>query len=178
MMKRLGREDLVAHTPYKGVTLTPVGRRLALDVIRRQRLWECFLVDHLKLGWPSVYDLACSLEHATPAEVTEALAAYLGHPTTCPHGNPIPSRAGAVEPARGVPLDTLPLGRACRILSIDDENTEVLAYLHERDLLPQQTLTLVEAAPLDGPLTLQLGDTHVILGLNLASRIRVEPLAS
>jgi Fe2+ transport system protein FeoA len=54
----------------------------------------------------------------------------------------------------------------------------VLAYLHERSLLPQQTLTLIEAAPLDGPLTLQLGDTHVILGLNLASRIRVEPLAS
>jgi DtxR family Mn-dependent transcriptional regulator len=177
MMKRLGRDGLIAHTPYRGVSLTAEGRRLAYNVIRRQRLWERFLVDHLNLCWHNAYDLACTLEHATPAEVTEALAAYLGQPGTCPHGNPIPNSAGELEAAAGVLLDSLRPGRRARILALEDESPDVLAYLSQRGLLPGASLAVVEAAPLDGPLTIQLEHGSVALGLGLAARIRVEPLA-
>jgi DtxR family Mn-dependent transcriptional regulator len=177
MIRRLDREDLVARTPYKGVSLTPIGRQLAFNVIRRQRLWERFLVDHLKLCWSGVYDQACTLEHATPAAVTEALATFLGHPATCPHGNPIPDTLGELEDARGTSLDSLPLGHSARILAVADDNAEVLAYVYKLGLLPGQTITLLEVAPLQGPLTVQLGETSVMLGLNLACRIRVQPLS-
>jgi DtxR family Mn-dependent transcriptional regulator len=176
MMQRLAKQSLVAHTPYKGVTLTRDGRGLALDVIRRQRLWECFLADHLKLDWTRLYELACDLEHATAPDVAEALDAFLDHPATCPHGNPIPSAAGKMETLDGVPLDTVPVGQTARILAIQEGSAEVLEYLHKRDVLPGRIVTVTEAAPLQGPLTLQLGDTEVALGLNLASIVLVEPL--
>src|SRR5690606_25434297 len=87
MMRRLGEQGLVTHTPYKGVTLTKQGREVAANVIRRQRLWEVVLYEHLNIEWAKVYELACSLEHATAPEVTEALAEFLEHPETCPRGN-------------------------------------------------------------------------------------------
>ena len=107
----LAAQGLVTHLSYKGAALTESGRPLAYNVIRRQRLWECFLYDQLKLEWESVYEVACDLEHATPLGVTEALAAYLGDPTWCPHGNPIPGPEGTLEPLQGIPLSRLPPGR-------------------------------------------------------------------
>lgn len=177
MMKRLGRDNLIEHTLYKGVTLTPTGQQLAYNVIRRQRLWERFLSDHLKMEWSRVHELACMLEHATPTDVTEALATYLGNPTHCPHGNPIPSDTGEIPSKFGLTLDQLQIGKTARILSVEEDNAEVLTYLFKRNLLPGQTVTLVEIAPLDGPLTLQLGAEAVVLGATLASQVRVEILA-
>lgn len=87
MMRRLAEQGLVKHTPYKGVTLTKKGREVAANVLRRQRLWEVFLYQHLKIEWAKIYELACSLEHATAPEVTDALADFLGNPTVCPRGN-------------------------------------------------------------------------------------------
>jgi DtxR family Mn-dependent transcriptional regulator len=90
MVKRLAEQALVTHTPYKGVELTQKGRKRAHNILRRHRLWERFLTDKLGLAWESVHDYACRLEHATAPEVTKALAEFLEHPATCPHGNPIP----------------------------------------------------------------------------------------
>lgn len=178
MMKRLGEQQLIRHQMYKGVYLTDDGRRLANSVIRRQRLWECFLVDHLKLDWAKVHDLACDLEHATASEVTEALAQYLGNPGRCPHGNPIPDPDGEVGQATDLTLSRLNVGQSGRIRAIVPESSELLAYLAERGLRPGQSVTVVEAAPLKGPLTLQVGDSqeepHVALGLALAELVRVD----
>ena len=178
MMKRLGEQRLIQHQMYKGVSLTDNGRRLANSVIRRQRLWECFLVDHLKLDWARVHDLACDLEHATATEVTEALAQYLGNPGRCPHGNPIPDRDGEVGQENDLTLSRLKVGQSGRIRAIVPESSELLAYLAERGLIPGQSLTVLEAAPLKGPLTLRVGDSQeepqVALGLALAELVQID----
>lgn len=178
MMKRLGEQQLIQHQMYKGVSLTDDGRRLANSVIRRQRLWECFLVDHLEMDWAKVHDLACDLEHATSSEVTEALAHYLGNPSRCPHGNPIPDPNGEIRPEDDLTLSRLKVGQSGRIRAIVPESSELLAYLAERGLLPGQSLTVIEAAPLKGPLTLQIGDSQeepqVALGLALAELVQVD----
>ena len=98
MVRRLQDRGLLEHTPYKGVLLTAQGHHRANDVIRRHRLWERFLADDLGVPWEHVHELSCQMEHATDNRVTEALADHLGHPTTCPHGNPIPSAEGRVPP--------------------------------------------------------------------------------
>jgi DtxR family Mn-dependent transcriptional regulator len=174
MMKRLATQGLIEHLPYKGVKLTREGCKLANNVIRRQRLWECFLVDRLGMDWAKSHELACDLEHATAAEVAEAMAVFLGQPDQCPHGNPIPAAGSETDAESGVSLDTFAVGQTGRIVAVRPESEEVLAYLHERALLPGQQVTVTESAPLQGPLTLDLGGTQVVLGLNLAGLILME----
>jgi DtxR family transcriptional regulator, Mn-dependent transcriptional regulator len=173
-MRRLGEQGLVTHTPYKGVTLTKKGREAASNVIRRQRLWERFLYDHLKIEWAKVYELACSLEHATAPEVTEALADFLHHPQICPRGNPIPDENGVFVPLNGRLLSELEIGETTTVLAVNAIATDVLKYLQERNILPGQAITFVEAAPLQGPLTLLVNGKEVTLGLSLAEFVIVK----
>jgi len=176
MMKRLAGEGLIRHQPYKGVVLTGDGRELANSVIRRQRLWECFLVDKLQLDWARSHELACDLEHATAVEVTLALDDYLGHPTHCPHGNPIPAPGREMTGEAGIPLSALAVGQASSIIAIKPEKEEVLSYLYDRGLLPGKRIKVIEIAPLEGPITLQFENREVILGVNLASLILVDEI--
>lgn len=174
MMRRLGEQGLVVHTPYKGVTLTKKGREVASNVIRRQRLWEVFLHKHLKIEWSKVYELACSLEHATAPEVTEALAEYLEHPQADPRGNPIPDAQGAYAPLAGIALSEVQVGTTVTILAVNATATDVLKYLQDKNITPGQALKLIEAAPMDGPLTLQVAGKEVALGLSMAAFVIVE----
>jgi DtxR family Mn-dependent transcriptional regulator len=174
MVHRLTESGLVSHTPYKGVALTEDGRTAACSVLRRQRLWECFLYEYLKIEWAKLYELACSLEHATAPEVTDALAVFLGDPKFCPRGNPIPSADGSLTPLGGVLLREAPIGATVRVLAVNATATDVLKYLQERDILPGRELTVLEAAPMEGPLTLQVGDKEVALGLLLSEFVIVE----
>ena len=175
MVKRLGEQGWVTHTPYKGVTLTKKGREAASNVIRRQRLWECFLYDHLKIEWSKVYELACSLEHATAPEVTGALADFLGNPKTCPRGNPIPNEDGAFAPLDGIPLSEVVVGETVKVLAVNATATDVLKYLQERNVLPGHEIEVIEAAPLQGPLTLRVdGKKEVALGLAMAEFVIVQ----
>lgn len=176
MMKRLGEQGFIHHQPYKGVTLTPTGKRLAHNVIRRQRLWECFLVDSLQMDWAKAHDLACDLEHATAPEVVDALAAYLNNPAYCPHGNPIPTPDGDVLEWSTVPLASLDVGETGAIQAITPESSELLAYLAQRGLIPGRSVTVLEAAPLQGPLTLRVGTGETFLGLNLAELVLVKKM--
>jgi DtxR family Mn-dependent transcriptional regulator len=174
MMRRLGEQGLVAHTPYKGVTLTEKGREAAANVLRRQRLWEVFLYEHLKIEWSKIYELACSLEHATAPEVTEALAAFLGNPTVCPRGNPIPDANGTFAPLEGKSLRETAAGETVTVRAVNATSTEVLKYLQEKGILPGQRVTVIEAAPLEGPLTLLVNEREVALGLSMAEFVVVE----
>jgi DtxR family transcriptional regulator, Mn-dependent transcriptional regulator len=175
MVRRLSEQGLVKHTPYKGVALTKKGREAACNVVRRQRLWECFLYDHLKIEWTQLYEFACSLEHATAPEVTEALAVFLGDPKTCPRGNPIPAADGSFTPLNGLPLNMVAAGEMMvRVLAVNATATDVIKHLYERGLLPGRKVTVVDAAPLQGPLTLQVDGKEVVLGLSLAEFVIVE----
>jgi len=174
MVRRLGEQGLVAHIPYKGVNLTKKGRDVACNVLRRQRLWEVFLYEHLKIEWAMIYELACSLEHATAPEVTEALAGFLGNPKTCPRGNPIPDEKGAFTPLNGITLSEVAVGETVTVLAVNATATDVLKYLQERNILPGQKVKVVEAAPLQGPLTLGVDGKEVALGLSLAEFVIVK----
>jgi len=176
MVKRLVDQGLLQHERYKGVVLTGEGRAIAHSIMRRQRLWECFLVDHLQLNWAGVYEISCRLEHATSAVLAEALAAYLNHPTQCPHGNPIPDATGEVTLADRATLSNLGTGQSARLLSIQPTTTDVYAYLQERQLLPGQIVSVLAIAPLEGPLTLDVDAAETVLGRNLAELLIVQPL--
>jgi DtxR family Mn-dependent transcriptional regulator len=174
MVHRLTESGLVSHIPYKGVALTKMGKAAACNVLRRQRLWECFLYEHLHIEWAKLYELACALEHATAPEVTEALAVFLGDPKFCPRGNPIPSANGSLTALKGILLRDVPVGATVHVLAVNATETEALKYLQTRGILPGCELTVVEAAPMDGPLTLRVNDKEVALGLVLSEFVIVE----
>lgn len=174
MVHRLTENGLVSHTPYKGVTLTESGRAVACSVLRRQRLWECFLYEYLKIEWARLYEFACALEHATAPEVTEALAEFLGHPKICPRGNPIPSADGALTLLKGTLLRNVAVGTTVRVLAINATDTDALKYLQARSILPGSEITVLEAAPMEGPLTLNVQGKEVALGLLLSEFVIVE----
>ena len=174
MVHRLTENGLLSHMPYKGVALTETGRAAACNVLRRQRLGECFLYDHLKIEWAKLYELACALEHATAPEVTEALADFLGDPKFCPRGNPIPSVDGSFTALNGSLLRDVPVGETVHVLAINATETDALKYLQARGILPGSDLTVIEAAPMEGPLTLNVNGKEVALGLLLSEFVVVE----
>ena len=174
MVHRLTENGLVLHTPYKGVALTDAGRAAAGNVLRRQRLWECFLFYHLKIEWAMLYELACTLEHATAPEVTEALAVFLGDPKFCPRGNPIPAADGSIAQLTGTLLREVAVGTRVRVIAVNATETDSLKYLQARGILPGCELTVMEAAPMEGPFTLRINEKEVALGLLLSEFVIVE----
>ena len=111
MVKRLSEQGLLEHVPYKGVQLTPEGRRAALRMLRRHRLIEAYLVAFLGYTWDTVHDEAERLEHAVSDTLVDRMAAVLGHPTVDPHGDPIPTSEGDIIELASIPLAEVPAGK-------------------------------------------------------------------
>jgi DtxR family Mn-dependent transcriptional regulator len=176
MIHRMEERRLVEHIPYKGVTLTKRGKKRALEVIRRHRLWERFLTDRLGLPWEKVHDVACQLEHSVGSEVTERLAADLGDPTTCPHGSPIPSADGEMPDETRTGLHEMTPGQRAKVDVIQPEKGEILEYLAERGIIPGVEIELIEIGPLDGPRVVNVGADQFAIGRELAERILVAPI--
>lgn len=175
MVHRMVDQGFVEHVPYKGVTLTREGQQLARDILRRQRLWECFLYEKLELPWERLYDLACKLEHAAGSEVTEQLAVYLGEPAQCPHGNPIPSVDGKLSASSERPLTQLKVGEQAVLSRV--EPAGALTYLAEHGLTPGTPVTLETLEPVDELRTIKTKAGNVVLGRQLASQLYVEASA-
>jgi len=173
-IERLEREGLVTHEPYKGVKLTEEGRKIALDVIRRHRLSERLLTDILHMGWDEAHKAACRLEHGITGNIVKNLEKTLGHPTTCPHGNPIPTKCGGILEEESEPLTNLELDESGTIVKITEEEPDVLRYLAKLGLTLGASVRVEEKIPFSGPIVLNVKGVSRALGRNIASIIRVK----
>ncbi len=177
MLKRLADKGLVTHAPYEGASLSEKGRMLFANVIRRHRLWEVFLTQHLGMSWHNVYEHACRLEHGTLEPVTARLGSFLGHPAYCPHGSPIPGADGTWPPSQGQPLLEMPIGSEYQIVRILQENdADCLTFLFERDVMIGTVVRLMDIASYDGTVSLDVSGKPVAMGTRVASRLRVTPI--
>jgi DtxR family Mn-dependent transcriptional regulator len=177
MVKRLGELGLVEHRPYKGVTLTDDGRRVALEVLRHHRLLELYLAESLGVPWDRVHDEAEVLEHVLSEELEELIAAKLGHPTHDPHGDPIPTRELTIDEGVTVSMQSLQQGDMGVFTRVSDADPEMLRFLADRGIAPGDGFEVLEKQPFDGPLFVRFDaseDVHV-LGGGLARAMRVEP---
>src|SRR5689334_3409198 len=174
MVKRLDELGLVEHQPYRGVSLTDDGRRVALEVMRHHRLLELYLVETLGVPWDRVHQEAEVLEHVLSEELEELIAAKLGDPTHDPHGDPIPTRDLTIEEGATQSLQTLEAGATGTFARVSDSDPEMLRFLAERGISPGDEFEVIEKQPFDGPLFVRFGDNvHVVGGL-LAKAMRVE----
>lgn len=172
MIKRLSDRQLVDYAPYTGVRLTDTGRTLALDVLRRHRLIESFLVDVLGLDWSEVHEEAERLEHAVSDKLLAAIDRRLGHPVVDPHGDPIPTAAGEMPSTDTVSLDRGDPGGRVRITRVLDQDEAFLRYVDELGLRPGAEVGIVRRDPLGETIHLTGPDGRdVVLGRTAAGRL-------
>ena len=171
---RLQEMGLVRYERYRGATLTERGRKEALRLVRRHRLIEIFLLEHLGYDWQEVHDEAERLEHAVSDGFTERLAALLGHPDHDPHGDPIPSAEGTLEVDDSFSLSQAASGQRLRISKVRDEDAAMLDYFGDRNLVPGRRLIVREVRELDGVVIVEDEEAEVYaLGEPLARAIFV-----
>ncbi len=170
MVKRLSETGLIEHVPYRGVQLTPQGRRAALRMIRRHRILELYLTQQLSYDWGGVHAEAERLEHAVSDELIERMASALGQPQYDPHGDPIPTAGGEIEEAELVSLAEARVGTKLELRQVGTQDPARLRYFAEHGLTPGVLLTVSERQPFNGPTIITLvpsGDPRV-LGRELA----------
>lgn len=155
MLRKLQSAGLLEYTPYYGATLTPRGRSIALKILRRHRLIELFLHRIMGYGWELVHDEAERLEHAVSDFFVERIDALLNFPSKDPHGEVIPDARGFRESEDDIPLAEAQEGYFT-IRKVVTASPELLTYLNKESLVPSQSFTLLEKAPFQGPLKLQI----------------------
>ncbi len=155
MFARLQEMGLVEYERYRGAMLTDQGREEALRLVRRHRLIETFLLEHLGYDWQEVHEEAERLEHAVSDGFTERLAEFLGHPDHDPHGDRIPSAEGTLEPDYSSLLSEADAGQRVLISKVSDEDASMLDYLGEHGLVPGRMLTVREVRSFDSVVTVE-----------------------
>jgi DtxR family Mn-dependent transcriptional regulator len=134
MLKKLKAKKLLSYEKYKGVRLSAEGKKLALAIVRKHRLWEYFLVDKLQFGWDEVHEVAEELEHISSKKLVEKLDAFLGYPKFDPHGDPIPDSHGKITIQQQINLIDLALNKMAEVSGVGSQSTELLELLKHKNI--------------------------------------------
>jgi DtxR family Mn-dependent transcriptional regulator len=176
MIQKLAAEKpaLVEYHKHQGATLTPTGKRVALEVIRHHRLLETWLVQTLGYSWDEVHEEAERLEHVISEDFERRIAAALGNPTRDPHGELIPTEDLKMPVDDTTPLSSLRPNQIAKILRVSAQDPELLRHLDSLGLTPGIQIEVTEYSSFDNNLTIKVGKTSNVLGLNVTTKIFVE----
>ncbi len=178
MVTRLKELGLLEHEPYRGIHLTEAGQREALKELRRHRITEVFLVRVMNFEWHQIHEEANRMSRGLSDMLTERMAQMAGHPTHCPHGEPIPTPDGTITLPDDFLLTTgTPESGLLRITRVLTRESDRLEYLAALGLVPGTELQVLHLAPFHGPMQLKVGSEYRIIGHNLAELIRVEAVS-
>lgn len=176
MVRKLREAGLADAERYGGITLRPKGERLAIDMLRRHRLIEVFLVETLGLDWAEVHDEAERLEHALSSKVIDRLDAFLGNPSIDPHGDPIPDAHGKLAADETTALSEMGEGRVGTLARIADQDPAFLAFAGEHGLKPGARVRVVAVTPAAGTLSVRVGRRAAVsLSVTAAAKVLVDP---
>lgn len=162
MLKKLSKKQLIHYEKYKGVSLTDFGKQAAIEVIRRHRLWEVFLVEKLRFRWDEVHDLAEQLEHIQSRELTNRLEEYLEYPELDPHGDPIPNREGQVVDKPHLKLSQVHSHHRLTIVRVKDDSAHFLSYLNSKGIGIGDCIHIVQREVYDGSIQLKFSDGRLV----------------
>lgn len=177
MIKNLADQGLVSHEPYRGVRLTPDGRRAALRIIRRHRVIETYLIERLGYTWDGVHAEAERLEHAASDDLVDRMARALGDPEIDPHGAPIPDRDGSISRRELTVLANLHPGARGRVRQVSDDDDERLRALSAIGLLLDTEVRMLRREE-DGSCRVRIAGKERELEPELAADVLVEPVAA
>ena len=173
MMKKLSAKKLLNYKPYYGFSLSPEGKKIALFIIRRHRLWEYFLSEKLQFGWNEVHSFAEELEHVSSRQLIDRLDAFLDFPRFDPHGDPIPDSKGRIRSMNRTPLLQLPLHQPAEVCQVTNQSEEMLELLQHRHIGIGTKVEIKKRFEFDQSLELKVRHSAVTISEQLAKNIFV-----
>jgi DtxR family Mn-dependent transcriptional regulator len=175
MVKKLAEKELLVYTPYQGCYLTAKGRGVALNTIRKHRLWETFLVKKLGFGWDEVHSIAEQLEHIQSVDLTNKLDSFLNFPKYDPHGDPIPDRNGIVLKRESTcKLNELSTDQSGLIIGVSDSSSTFLRYLEGQNIKLGSAIKMIETYDFDNSCKVKINESILNLSAEAASKITIK----
>lgn len=156
MLKKLKAKKLLQYEKYKGFKLNDAGKKTALNVIRKHRLWEFFLVEQLKFDWDKVHSIAEELEHISSEELVQRLDNFLGNPSFDPHGDPIPDKHGKIPVINQQSLSDIPLLKTVNVSSVSNQTAQMLEMLKHYNIALGTQLMVLKHFEFDGSLEIKV----------------------
>ena len=157
MLKKLKEKSLVDYEKYGKITLTSAGKKLAIDVLRKHRLWETFLYEKLEFSWDEVHEIAEQMEHIYSRKLVDKLDKFLDYPEFDPHGDPIPNRNGQLPKNVKTTLSQIAVGKTCRVAAVKDTSAVFLQYLRQLKVNIGAKIKVIEKVVYDGSMVIQIG---------------------
>jgi len=175
MLRKLDEKKLIEYNRTNGAKLTKEGLKAAVKVIRKHRLWETFLVEHLNFTWAEVHEVAEQLEHVQSDKLLDELDNFLGNPSLDPHGDPIPDKNGKLLIIKSKVLAEAETGKKMRVVKVADNTASFLKYLDKQGIALADTIVVKEVQDFDKSLLVEVkGKREVYLSAEAAKKIMVE----
>lgn len=156
MLKKLKAKKLLQYERYKGFTLNEAGKKAALGVIRKHRLWEYFLAEVLKFDWDKVHPIAEELEHISNEELIQRLDKFLGNPSFDPHGDPIPDKNGKIPVRNQLALSDVPVKKTVTVSAVSNQTVQMLEMLKHYQIALGTPLQVLQKFAFDGSLEIKV----------------------
>jgi DtxR family Mn-dependent transcriptional regulator len=173
MLKKLSDKNLINYARYQGVTLTNMGESIALGIVRKHRLWECFLVEKLNFKWDEVHDMAEELEHISSAELINRLDKFMGCPNFDPHGDPIPNHEGHIINQDLQPAIMLNKNQSGIIAGVADHSAAFLQHLEQKSLTIGKKITVTDINDYDISVKLNTTNKEMNISREVAKNILI-----
>lgn len=156
MAKKLKEKKMIDYEKYQGITLTAEGRKLALQIVRRHRLWEVFLVDKLGFSWNEVHEIAEQLEHVKGEKLVNRLSEFLGNPTTDPHGDPIPDAHGKMNKIKQLVSLDKATSKRLEVAGVSDQSSSLLEFLNAKGIRLGTQIEIIERYDFDNSVEIKI----------------------
>ena len=174
MLKKLQEKKLVRYERYKGVKLSKLGEIKAINILRKHRLWETFLVNKLAFGWQEVHDVAEQLEHIKSEKLIDKLDAFLNHPKFDPHGEPIPNKEGKIPIRNTIPLNELKIGEKGNVMGVNLDEKLFLDYLTKLNISIGTEIELLETISFDQSLSIKVANKTQHISNDVAKHLLIK----
>lgn len=169
MLKKLAEKKLVNYEKYKGVSLTKKGKNIAVNIVRKHRLWEVFLVNKLNYNWDEVHEIAEQLEHIKSDSLVNRLDEFLNFPKHDPHGDPIPDENGNIAHHKNVMLSSIEPNNSCVVIGLKDSSSSFLKFLDNLNINLGSVLKIISKEDFDNSMLIE-NNTHLISISNQISK--------
>ncbi len=173
MLKKLAEKELINYIPYQGVTLTASGEKIAVNIIRKHRLWEFFLVEKLSFKWDEVHEMAEEMEHISSNELIDRLDKFMGYPKYDPHGDPIPDCEGKFKTHDLKPVSAVNINTDGIICGVRDHSVAFLQYLEKQELTIGKKITVTDIIEFDHSMILQMENKTIQISREVANSLLI-----